>query len=343
MAAYQPQPVPPPAPVAAYQPQPAPPRPPGQPERPWWRTGRGWGAAAGWVLVAAVFGFGGSFLYKWSGAVDQGAKEEAELARERDHTMVVDAWLGDSSASAPPPDSSPVPTSTRAKRLWVANRLIVDRALWGRAVMRRHGITGYKQPAVWTSAAFQANARNYPDVAAFVNGRAAALAELEKASDAWMAERTAALARQSGLPAEEIRALMPGDFARHLPEELRLMEAMQQLHRHLVRVDPRVRHAGGNQLLFERDDDARRFQELVLNLDRANALTAQAQERRRYSQAATLRRLMYPDTGGRPAGRAKTAVLSPSTAMVFGRGGGRTTRFVRRSGSSSRAGAGWWT
>lgn len=283
-----------PAPVAAYQPQPpAAPRAPAPPERPWWRTGRGWGTAAGWVLVAAVFAFGGSFLYRLSGAVDQGATEEAEMKREREHTLVVDAWLGDT-ANAPPPDSTrwPVPTSTRARRLWAANRLLVDRALWGRVVMKRHGITGDTQPAVWATAAFQANAREYPAVAAFVDGRAAAFAELEKASDAWMAERTAALARESGLPAEEIRALLPSDFARHLPEELRLAEAMQQLHRFLVRVDPRVRHAGGNQLRFEREDDARRFHELVVNLERANALTIQAQERRRYGQAAALRRLM---------------------------------------------------
>lgn len=283
-----------PAPVAAYRPQPAAPRAPAPPERPWWRTGRGWGTAAGWVLVAAVFAFAGSFLYRLSGAVDQGATEEAEMKREREHTMVVDAWLADTSANAPPPDSTgrPVPTSTRAKRLWAANRLLVDRALWERAVMKRHGITGYAQPAAWTTAAFQANAREYPAVAAFVDGRAAAIAELDKASDAWMAERTAALARESGLPAEEIRALLPSDFARLTPEELRLMEAMQQLHRHLVRVDPRVRHAGGNQLRFEREDDARRFHELAVSLERANALTVQAQERRRYGQAATLRRLM---------------------------------------------------
>jgi hypothetical protein len=246
------------------------------------------------VLVAALFAFAGSFLYRLSSDADQGAAEEAEMKREREHTMAVDAWLGDTSATAPPPDSAgrPVPASRRARRLWAVNRLLVDRALWGRAVMRRHGITGYTQPAAWKTAAFQANAREYPEVAAFVNGRAAAIAELEKGSEAWMAERTAALARESGLPAEEIRALVPSDFARLLPEELRLMEAMQEFHRHLVRVDPRVRHAGGNQLRFEREDDARRFHELAVNLERANALTAQAQDRRRFSRAASLRRLM---------------------------------------------------
>ncbi|HET7233688.1 MAG TPA: hypothetical protein VFJ16_27005 [Longimicrobium sp.] len=271
-----------------------PPRAPAQPERPWWRTGRGWGTAAGWVLVAAALAVAGSFLYRLSSEADRGAAEEAEMKREREHTMAVDAWLGDTSVTAPPPDRTgqPVPASRRAKRLWAVNRLLVDRALWGRAVMRRHGITGFTQPAAWKTAAFQANAREYPEVAAFVSGRAAAIAELEKGSDAWMAERTAALSRESGLPAEEIRALVPSDFARLLPEELRLMEAMQEFHRHLVRVDPRVRPAGGNQLLFERDEDARRFHELAVSLDRANALTAQAQDRRRFSRAASLRRLM---------------------------------------------------
>jgi len=280
--------------MPAYRTQPVPPRAPAQPERPWWRTGRGWGTAAGWVLLAAFCAFGGSFLYRLSSAADQRATEEAEMKREREHTMAVDAWLGAPSPTAPPPDSTgrPVPNSRRAKRLWAVNRLLVDRALWGRAVMRRHGITGYTQPAAWKTAAFQANAREYPEVAAFVSGRAAAIAELEKGSDAWMAERTAALARESGLPAEEIRALVPSDFARLTREEIRLMEAMQEFHRHLVRVDPRVRHAGGNQLRFEREDDARRFHELAVNLDRANALTAQAQDRRRYSRAASLLRLM---------------------------------------------------
>jgi hypothetical protein len=241
-----------------------------------------------------VFAFAGRFLYGLSTAADQGATEEAEMKREREHTMVVDAWLAAPTPNTPPPDSTrwPVPTSVRAKRLWVANRLLVDRAAWGHAVMKRHGITGYEQPAAWKTAAFQANARSYPDVAAFVNGRAAALAELEKASDGWMAERTAALSRQSGLPAAEIRALLPSDFARHAPEELRLMEAMQDFHRHLVRMDPRVRPAGGNELRFEDEEDARRFQELAINLDRANALTGEAQAKRLRSQAATLRRLM---------------------------------------------------
>jgi hypothetical protein len=76
------------------------------------------------------------------------------------------------------------------------------------------------------------------------------------------------------------------------PGEMRLSEALLELHRHLVRIDPRVRHAGGTELRFEREQDVRRLQELAAAARDASAAAAQGRQTKLATEAAALSRVI---------------------------------------------------
>jgi hypothetical protein len=270
-----------PASYAGYRP--APPRPE-EPERPGWLT------AAGWVAAVAVCALFALFLYRLSTEADQNAAGEAEMAREQEHMVRVVRWMQDTSASAPVPESAgrPVPASDLPKRLWAISRMLVDGRVWEREVMERHGAGNGRPPAAWSTPGYLTNARAHPEVGTYLEGRAAAIAEIEKTSDAWLEERAAVLARESGLPASEIRGIFPGAFVGVASDEARMTDAMLQMHRHMVRVDPRVRPAAGDRQLWEREDDYRRFEELVEELNDATASFQQARGKRVDEQVTAL-------------------------------------------------------
>lgn len=278
-----------PAPPAAYQP--APRRPP-EPERPWWKTGSGWGTAAGWLVLLAVCGVIALVAFRASSAADRRKTEQAEVAREKEYLLTAHAYMHDTSASAPVPDSAgrPVPTSQRARRMWVVTRMLVERSAWQREVMRRHGV-GLFPPPSWDTPRYRANARAYPQVGRFLEGRAVAMGEMEKTYAAWMDARIAAVARESGMPADEIRGIFPAGFAPPAPGETRAAEAMLELHRDLVRMDPRVRPAGGNMLSYEREADLRRVQELEGRLKDALDAAIQGRHAKAAEEGAVLARV----------------------------------------------------
>jgi len=275
--------------LAAYRP--APPRPP-EPERPWWRSMGGWVNAAGWVAIVAVGALFALFAVRATVEGRRRATEKAEVAREIAYMRRVDAWLRDTSATAPIPEgaTTPPPSSSRAKRMWVVNRMRVDRSVWERDVMKRHGVKGHRSPVEWDTPRYQANARDYPEVGAYLEGRVAATAEIAKTSSAWMEQRVAALARESGIAAGEISGLFPRDFAGVTREEARLADVMLEVHRHYTRMDPRVRQAGGDQLLYQREDDVRRTHAIVARLHAANAAANRARAKRVAVETATLSR-----------------------------------------------------
>lgn len=274
-----------PAAVAPAAYRPVPPRPPQEPER-----SGGWRTAAGWAAVVGLCAFLGLFLFRLSAEADQRAVEKEEVAREVEHFRQVNAWMQDTSSTAPAPETAgwAVPTSARARRMWVISRMLVDRSVWEREVGERHGVKGLSAPAAWATPPYWANARSHPEVGRYVEGRVATLAEMEKTADAWMEARTAALARESGMPAAEIRAIFPRDFARAALDDARLADVMLELHRLAVRMDPRVHHGGGNQLLWDREDDVSRFDALLDTLNAAAAQSRQAQARRNSSELAAL-------------------------------------------------------
>lgn len=244
--------------LAAYRP--ARPRPPEPPQRTSWLT------IAGWVFIAAVCGLVGLFIYRGSVEADLRKAAEAEVKREIAHSQQVDAWLRDTSSTSLPPDSAgrPVPTSPRAKRMWVVSRMMVDRALWERELRKRHGIIrGTDTLQTMGKGRYWTNAREFPEVGRHLEGRAAMIAERKKTSAAWVEERTAALARESGIPVAEIRTVFTPDFAAEPEEEARLVDAMLATHRHLVRVDPRVESDGETGQLWDREEDVARFEELL--------------------------------------------------------------------------------
>ncbi|HET7464229.1 MAG TPA: hypothetical protein VFJ82_23430 [Longimicrobium sp.] len=242
------------------------------------------------MVLVAVVAFAGLFFYRASTSADRRATERAELAREVEHMQTVNTWIQDTTFNTPVPGTAgwPAPTSGRAKRLWVINRMLVDGRVWERQVMERHGVKSDGPPPAWGTPRYWGDARAFPEVGTYLEGRAAAMAEIRKTSAARAEERAAALARESGLPAREIREIFPGDFGAGALDAAGLVDAMLRLHRHLVRVDPRVHHAGGNQLRWEREDDLSRSQELLARMNAAADSTKQAQARRLSREFAAL-------------------------------------------------------
>ncbi|HYW13414.1 MAG TPA: hypothetical protein VE871_15750 [Longimicrobium sp.] len=270
------------APPVAYRPAPS--RPPEEP------NGFRWGTALAWVILVVGGVLVTTFFYRMSTEIDQGALAEEEMVREREQLRAVLAWMRDTTATAQVPDSAarPAPTSDRAKRLWVINRILVDRHVWERGVMMRHGARSDTPPAPWGTARYQGSARAYPEVGKYLEGRVAAIAEIDRSSAAWLQERTAALARESGIPAGEISSILPAGFGAVAPAQAPLANAMLQMHRHFASMDPRVRHAGGTELLYEREEDIRRAQELVGKHNEAMEGWNRAQARRVDQEVAAL-------------------------------------------------------
>jgi hypothetical protein len=226
-----------------------------------------------------------------SSGIDQGATQESEVKREMEHLHLVSAWLQDTSSTTPPPGAGRrAPTSDEAKRLWVVGRLLVEGSVWRREVLDRHGVA--QVPAGLGTARYTADARAYPAVEKYLESSVAAIAEIEKTSAAWMDGRVAALARESGLPEQEIRDIFPVDFVRTARGDGRLADAQLELHRHLVRIDPRVHHAGGNQMRFEREDDVRRLQALETRLNDAMAFAERARAEKLSRERAALPRVI---------------------------------------------------
>lgn len=256
---------------AAYRPTPA--RPPQEPERPAWRTAAGWLNAAGWAVIVAGCVLFALFFVRASAEAKRRAAEEAEVAREEEHRRKVIAWTRDTSATAAVPGGAgrPAPTSDPAKRLWVVNRLLEDQWVWRRGILEQHGASAHEPPRGWDTAPYRANARAYPQVAKYLEGHLAAMVEIERSSPAWLDAHAAVLARESGIPAREIRDMFLRDFGGVAWDERRVADARLELHRHCVRVDPRVHHAGGTRMLYERENDLRRTQELETALNNAYA------------------------------------------------------------------------
>lgn len=268
-----------PGPVAY---RPPPPRPPQEPEGSSWRT------AAGWVLLLAVLAVCGIFFYRVSAGIDQHALAETEVKREHEHVLTALAWVQDTLPTTPAPESGPVPTSPLAKRMWVIRQMLVARAVWEREIRARHGASGFNPPDPWTSVRYQANARSHPALAKWLEGRAAAASEIREASAAWIDERTAALAKESGMPPAEIAAIFPRDHGGVPEAEAELAEAMLEVHRHLVNTDPRVRPGEGNTLLYEREADVLRYNELAQKLDEAAQAANLARTQRMVAVAGVL-------------------------------------------------------
>lgn len=273
---------------------PLPPRPAPPPERPWWRTARGWLGAAGWVVVLAGCFFIARGIHRQYQGADRRAADVAEVTREKEHARKVFVWVQDTLATSLVAGSTgrPVPNNGRAKQLWAISRTLVDRWTWEREIVQRHGATDPNPPAVLETGEYQANARAHPRVGRYLEGRAAALAEMEAGSAAWVRGQMAALARETGMSADDLRGLFPPGFGSTAGDQAPHVNALLELHRHLVRVDPRVRSAGGDMLSWEREDEARRTRELAERVNAAAALSTQARERRILEERAAFADLL---------------------------------------------------
>jgi hypothetical protein len=212
------------------------------------------------------------------------------MVREDEHVRRAAAWVQDTLPSSVP-ESGPVPTSDVAKRIWVIRRMLVDRTVWEREVAERHGIKSFNLPTVWNSPDFQANARAYPEVARYVEGLVAAAEETRTTSPRWIDERTAALARESGVPAAEIAAIFPRDGGGVPEADARAADAMMKAYRHLVNMDPRVQPGGGDRLLYERKDDMFRIHELMQQLNEVRESANEAREQRLASEFSAIPRV----------------------------------------------------
>jgi hypothetical protein len=276
-----------PVPYAVYRP--AVPRPP-EPERPWWKTL--WNVA-GWAVIVGVLALVAVAFVRGSAAKGMRNVETAEMRREEEHMRKVFVWMQDSTwALNPDSVRRAVPTTAGAKRMWVITQMLVDRRAWERKVMQRHGVDGDTVPAVMTTTRYQGNARDYARVGTYLEARAAAIAEIQKGSAAWVEEHVAALARETGLPAGEVRGLFPADFGGRAVDNARHVDALLAIHRHYVGADPRVRPAGAEMLSWQNEDEARRARELGAQANDAATEARQARERRNASESAAFSRIV---------------------------------------------------
>ncbi|HEX6039689.1 hypothetical protein [Longimicrobium sp.] len=261
---------------------PLPPRPAPPPERPWWRTVGGWLGAAGWVVVLAGLFFLCRGIYLQYRGADQRALQAAEVKREKEHARKVFVWVQDTLATTLVKGSAgrPAPTTEPAKRVWAVGRMLADRWTWERQILQRHGATAHNPPAAMETVDYQANARAHPAVGRYLESRAAAIAEIEKGSAAWVEEHMAALAREAGMPVEDVRGLFPPEFGSAAADAAPHADALLAFHRHLVRVDPWVRPGGGDDLLWQREDEAHRSSELAARVNAAAVQSARAREQR---------------------------------------------------------------
>jgi hypothetical protein len=175
--------------------------------------------------------------------------------------------------------------------MWVIRRMLVDRAVWEREVMERHGVRRFSLPAVWNTVHFQANARAYPEVARYVDGLVAATKEIQATSPRWIGERTAALARESGVPESEIAYVFPRDGRGVPAEDARAADMMRKVHRHLVNMDPRVQPGGGDRIVYERKEDMHRVLELTREMNEATESASEAREQRFASEFSAIPRV----------------------------------------------------
>jgi hypothetical protein len=253
-----------------------------------------WATVAGWAAVLAGCALFALLLFRWSAEVDRRvATEEAEMKGEEEHMRKVIAWMQDTTGTVALPGGAdrPAPTSDRAKRAWVVGRMLEDQWMWEQQMLAQHGANPQEPPRGWGTGHYQANARSYPNVGKYLEGRVAALAEIEELSAAWMEERTAALARESGMPAWEIQDMFSPEFGGSEWYEEEAAEASLAVHRHLVLVDPRVQYeARTDRLLFDREDEMRRADELEAKLRSAFDVWKQAQEKGNAEAVAALYR-----------------------------------------------------
>lgn len=277
-----------PVPAAVYRPPM--PRPPAA-KRPWWAT---LGNVVGWAVILGVLGLVVVAFIRGSAENGRRKVEHAEMARETPHVRTVFGMMQDTLPNAPSLDTTarPLPTTDRAKRVWVISRMLVDRWAWERQIMVRHGVTRHTVPSTMETAHYQANARDYPEVGRYLEGRVAAIAEIEKESAAWVEARTAALARESGVPASEIRALFPPTFGGQARDDARQLEALLEIHRHWVRVDPRVRPAGGDMLSWQNQEEMNRANELATEARSAGTFSAQVRQERLNAEKAAINRVI---------------------------------------------------
>lgn len=246
------------------------------------------------MLILGVLALVGVGFVRGSAAADQRKIEKSEVAREEEHMRKVFAWMQDTLTWESVPDSGrrAVPTTDKAKRLWAIGQMLVDRRAWERQVMERHGVRAYKPPVDMATVRYQANARDFPAQGRWLEGRAAAIAEIEKTSAAWVMERTAALARESGMPAREIRDLCPPEFGGTTADDAQHVHAMLKFHRHHVRLDPRVRPGGGDMLSWQREEDVQRATNLANEVNTAAAFARQAKQHRLTREKAAFSRVV---------------------------------------------------
>jgi hypothetical protein len=79
------------------------------------------------------------------------------------------------------------------------------------------------------------------------------------------------------------------------PDDAGYVNALLEIHRHWVRVDPRVRPGGGDMLSWQSEDEARRANELATRVNAAAAVARQARERRLDQEVAAVNRLLVDD------------------------------------------------
>lgn len=205
------------------------------------------------------------FLLDQAGKTRETEEQFAALQRLADSTMgPVDG------ADAPPRD-------TEARMLWATRKALQDLLAHQDALARSHGIEFDKAPDGWLSAAYLADARNYPEVGPYLTRFQAYVRDADSTLVPVYTRQMRARLEQSGLAARQIEGVMRGvgKAAERGAERqafasmLELSERALELDAYLVRVDSRVHlDEQAETALFDQEAERLRVNQLIDHIER---------------------------------------------------------------------------
>jgi hypothetical protein len=213
--------------------------------------------------------------------------DQAGNTRETKEQFAALQRLADST-TGPVEDADAPPRDTNARMLWATRKALEDLLAHRDALARSHGIDLDEAPDGWLSAAYLADARNYPEVRPYLTRYQAYVRDADSTLIPVYTRRMRARLEQSGLAARHIEGVMRGaakaadrGAARQaFASELELTEQALELDAYLVRVDSRVNlDEQSETAIFDRESERLHVNQLLDRIERLGR-EVEAHERR---------------------------------------------------------------
>jgi hypothetical protein len=213
--------------------------------------------------------------------------DQAGKTRETEEQFAALQRLADSTRG-PVDDADAPPRDTDARMLWATRKALEDLLAHQDALARSHGIDLDEAPDGWLSAAYLADARNYPEVRPYLTRYQTYVRDADSTLIPVYMRQIRARLEQSGLAARQIEGVMRGaaraaerGAARLVfASELELTEQALELDAYLVRVDSRVHlDEQSETAMFDREAERLHVNQLLDRIERLGR-EVEAHERR---------------------------------------------------------------